>query len=104
MKRPPNDLDLLVDLDEKGEKLATKKCYFRWLVMDMVEDLMQSDDDRIEARYCNKKDPLFGNKTLAKEMRKQLPPIQISKSFKQVGIKFHPNNICPQVKHVPVLT
>jgi hypothetical protein len=76
--------------------------FFRWIVDDMIDSLMKTDEERVDEAYTNPSDDFSGTAGLT-QVLKVTPAISINKIMKQAGLRMHANALCAQIVHVPVL-
>ena len=97
MRRLKNKITDLVDDPE----LEDPKYVFIDILMDIVNEVVKTDKDRLHQVYNSETDIYYGS-TMIDKMQTSLPD-PFSKAKYQVRIFYLPNTICPQVKHLPVL-
>jgi len=97
-----NDVNELVLKDYNGFPASDPILFFRQIVEQMVEDVEKSDEKRIYETYYKHQDHSLITESLCDALRK-MDPIPISKAIKTCGIQLHPNKLCVQIKHLPVL-
>jgi hypothetical protein len=92
------NVDDLVEKDSNEDPFN----FFREIVKEMTFKMSSNDDDTILERYCNELDPDKGKPVLCGKL-KALPPLVFGSARAQVAVKYHLNQVCPWIKHVPVL-
>lgn len=98
-----NDPNELVPKDRDGNPIAEYQLYFQNMILDIVDDMMLSDEERLKEYFVDKKHPDFASEEptkLTDALKAERNSVLLQKCMKQVGIKFHYNTTCPQIKHV----
>ena len=83
-------------MDEKGEKIGNPRDFFKGIVQEMMKKIQENDDTIVLRSYLSDDDP---DKDKDQFMRvsklKNSPADEFGPCRKQLGIRYHPNIICP---------
>ena len=75
--------------------------FFTNIVKSMMKGIQEDDDSIVIRKYL--KDSTENNDFMVLQKLKTSAEEQFGPCRKQLNIRYHPNIICPQMKHVPVL-
>ena len=87
------------DSEEVKEKALD---FFREIIIDLLPDIIMSENERIVERYNNKMNPFNKKPSLGGRLQ-NMQPVKNREIFQHLGIAKHSNTICPQIRHIPVL-
>lgn len=78
------------------------RLFFEDIILDLIPDIVMSENDRLVDRFNNKMNP-FNKKASLGGRLQNVPPVKIKQALIDVGIRRLNNTICPQIKHLTVL-
>ena len=87
--------------DLSTEPLLNPKQCFKEIINSILTKVVKTTDDLIKENYKNPDDP-YNNDFRLLQIMKNAANVSTSAALRWLQIKPHPNNCCPQLRHIPV--